>query len=82
MQLNLWWTIVYKGLYFGIIMSMAYTLYRNGLRYFRDIWDLGKYKFLKWEDTKVKLSLEEVHQNLWLKLIDLYGPFRDRMLNQ
>ena len=27
----------YQGLYFGIIISMAYTLYKNALRNLRDI---------------------------------------------
>ena len=39
-------------------MSRAYTLYRKGLRYFRDIWDPREYEFLNWEDAKVKFSLK------------------------
>ena len=39
MQLKFWWRTKYQGLYFGITMSRALTLYMKGLRYFRDIWD-------------------------------------------
>ena len=55
-------------------MRRVYTLNKNGLRYFREIWDPRRYDFLNWEDTKDKLSLEEVHRVFWLKLIDYYGP--------
>jgi hypothetical protein len=82
LQLNLWWREEYQGLHFGIIMSRAYILNKNGLRYFRDIWDPGRYDFLTWEDAKEKFSLEEVHRDFWIKLTEYYGPFRERMLNQ
>ena len=42
-------------------MSRAYTFYRNDLRYFKDIQNLGRYNFLNWKDTNVKLFLEEVY---------------------
>jgi hypothetical protein len=53
----------------------------NGLRYFMDIWDPGKYDFLNMETTKAKFSVEEVYQDLLLKIFEFYGPFYDRMLN-
>jgi hypothetical protein len=68
-------------LHFGIIMSRPYTLNNNGLRYFTDIWDLGRYDFLTWEDAKEKFSLE-VHGDFWIKLTKHYGPFSERMLNK
>ena len=34
LQLNLWWRTKYQGLYFGISMSRACTLYTERLRYF------------------------------------------------
>ena len=82
LQLNLWWRKEHQGLHFGIIMSRAYILNKNGLRYFRDIWDPGRYDFLTWEDAKERFSLEEVHRDFWIKLTEYYGPFRERMLNQ
>jgi hypothetical protein len=36
LQLSMWWRTGYQGLYFGITMSRALTLYMKGLRYFRD----------------------------------------------
>lgn len=63
-------------------MSRACTLYRKGLRYFKNIWDPGKHDVLNWETTKVKFLAEEVYQELWLKLIEFYSSFRDRMLNE
>ena len=81
LQLNLWWKEEYQGLYFGIVMSRAYTLNMNGLRYFRDNWDLGRYDFLNWEHAEDKFSLE-VHCDFWLKLTEFYRPFREIMLNQ
>jgi hypothetical protein len=68
LQLNFWWREEYHGLHFGIIMSMAYTLNRNGLGYFRDIWDPRRYNSLNWEDARDKFSLEEVHRDFWLNL--------------
>ena len=73
LQLNLWWREEYQRLHFGIIMKRAYTLNMNGLRYLRDIWDPGRYNFLNWEDAIDKLSLEEVHHDVWLKLTKFYG---------
>lgn len=63
LQINLWWRMEYEGSYFGIIMSKAYTLV---LRYFRVIWDLGKYNFLNSGHVKIKFSLEAVHQDFGL----------------
>ena len=57
-----------------MIMSKAHTLYRNGLRYFREIWDPGRYYFMNWEDARVNFSLEEVHRDFWLELTEFYGP--------
>lgn len=47
-----------------------------------DIWDPGLYDFLNMETTRVKVSLEEVYQDLLLKIIEFYIPFYDGMLNQ
>ena len=44
LQLSMWWRTEYQGLYFGITMSRALTLYGKGLRYFQDIWDPGRYE--------------------------------------
>ena len=63
-------------------MSRDYTLYKNGLRYFRDTWDPWKHDFLIWEDSRVKFSLEKVHRDFWLKLTEFHEPFRDGMFNQ
>ena len=71
----------YLDLYFGITMSEAFTLYRKWLKYFRDIWDLGRYKYINWEVAKVKFSFEEIYHDFWFKLLELYGPSWDRMLN-
>ena len=30
----------------------------------------------------MKLSLVEVYHDLWDKLLEFYGPFRERMFNQ
>ena len=62
-------------------MGMALILNRKGLRYFRDVWDLGRYEFLKWEISRVKFSLAKIYHDFWVKLLDIYGPFRDRMLS-
>jgi hypothetical protein len=37
---------------------------------------------MNWEDDRVKFSLEEVHRDFWLKLIEFYKAFRDTMINQ
>jgi hypothetical protein len=59
LQLNLCWRTKYQVLYFGINISRACTLYTERLRYFKDIWDPGRYDvFLNLEVAKVKLSLE------------------------
>ena len=45
----------YQGFHLGIIMSKAYTLYMNGLRYFMDIWDPSRYGLLLGtRDTKIR----------------------------
>ena len=45
----------YQGFHLGIIMSKAYTLYMNGLRYFMDIWDPSRYDLLLGtRDTKMR----------------------------
>lgn len=54
----------------------------NDLRYYKDIYDLGRYNLLNWEDAKVKFSLEKIHQGFWLQTIEFYGPFWEKMLNQ
>jgi hypothetical protein len=51
-NLSVWWREEYQGLHFNIIMSKAYTLNMNCLRYFKDIWDPKRYDFLIWEDAK------------------------------
>ena len=63
-------------------MGKAHTLYKKGLRYFRDIWDLGRKEFLNWEVAIIKFSLIEIYQDLWVMLLEFYGRFHDRMLNQ
>ena len=55
-------------------MSRAYTLYKDGLRYVRDIWDPRKYDFMNQDD--VKLSLKEVHRDLWFYFIEFCGPLQ------
>ena len=82
LQLNFWWRTKYQCLYFDIVISRACNLYMKGLRYFMDIWDPGLYDFLNMETTRVKVSLEEVYQDLLLKIIEFYIPFYDGMLNQ
>ena len=57
-------------------------LTKKSLRYFRDIWDPGRNDFLGWDEERMKFSLVEVYHDLWVKLLELYGPFRERMLNQ
>lgn len=47
-----------------------------------DIWGPMRYDQLKWDIAKVVFSLEEICHDLWFKLIEFYGPFQDRMLNQ
>ena len=61
LQLNLWWKTGYQGLYFGITMDRTLILYRKGLRYFRDIWHLGRNGFWEWEEAKAEFSLAEVY---------------------
>lgn len=55
LQLNLWWREEYQGLYFGNMMSRAYTLNMNGLRYFKDIWDPRNTK--SWIARLLKITL-------------------------
>ena len=64
LQLNMWWRAEYQGLYFGITISKAPILYTKGLRYFRDIWEHGRYEFLNWEIANVKFSLEDIYHDL------------------
>jgi hypothetical protein len=39
LQLNIWWKMEYRALYFGITMDRDFITYWKGLRYFCDIWD-------------------------------------------
>ena len=41
---NLWW---FQGMYFGITIARAFMLYKNGLRYFQDIWDHCRNEFFE-----------------------------------
>ena len=75
------WRTEYQVLIFGITISKALTLYGKGL-YFWDIWDPKKYIFLNWKVAKGKYSLDEIYDNFWIKILEFYGHFCDRMLNQ
>ena len=37
---------------------------------------------MNWETAKVEFSLEEIYHNFWIKLLEFYGLFREKMLNQ
>jgi len=43
--------MVYQGLDFGIIMGRVLILYTKGLRYFRNIWDVGRNDILRFTMT-------------------------------
>lgn len=51
------------------------------IRCFIDIWYPWRYDIINWEDAKVNFSLEEVHREFELKIIEIYRYFRERMLN-
>lgn len=59
----------YQGLYFGITMKRALTLYHKGLRYFRDTLDPCRKEFLKWEVTLRKFHNTKIYQDFWVKLL-------------
>jgi hypothetical protein len=60
----------------------GFTLYSKGLRYFQDIWDLGRNDFLEWDEAHTKFSLAYVYYDFWIKLLEHYGLFRDRIISQ
>ena len=82
LQLSLWWRTEYQSICFGITTSRALTLYGKVVRYFWDIWDPGRYVVHNWEVVKGKLSHDEIYHGFWIRLLEFYGPSRDRMLNQ
>ena len=63
-------------------MDRGFILYNKDLRYFRDIWDLGRNDFLEWEKAHTKFSLAYVYYGFWIKLLEQYGLFRDRIISQ
>ena len=63
-------------------MARAFMLYKNGLRYFQDIWDHCRNGFLRWEDAQFKFSLVEVHFDFLIKLVEHHGLFPKRLHSQ
>ena len=82
LQLNLWWRTNNQGLYFGITMSRALTLYKKGLRYFRYIRDPERCDFWNEKLPKLNSPLKRFTKTFDLKLVAIYGPFRAKMLSQ
>ena len=37
---------------------------------------------MEWEEAKAKFSLAKLYYEFWVKLVEFYGPFRDRMCGQ
>lgn len=63
-------------------MDMALILYRKGLRYFLEIWILEGMIFWYGRKKKLNSPLLRFTKIFGLKLVEFYGPFRDKMLIQ
>jgi hypothetical protein len=51
----------------------------KSLRCFHEIWDHGMNVFLRWEEARLKIFLPKVHFDFWIKLVEHYGLFHERM---
>ena len=74
--------IEYQGLYYGITMDKAFVLQSKGLRFFCDIRDPCRNDLLGWEGAQIKFSLAKSYYDFWVKLLEHYGQFRERMCSQ
>jgi hypothetical protein len=61
-------------------MDRAFVMYKEGLRYFNDVWDPSPNDFLKWVGSRLKFFLSLDYMDFCSKLVERYKVYTTRIL--